>query len=209
VGHLLLWVAACSVYIAAVRAALTEKPDLVGLGIVALQAIGHGAALAGAAVFVWRRVRGRPWPIEPGEWLLAVLGGRLAAELVIYDWLITYLRSPGGFVSAITCCLLVLPLLSRRLEVPWKVFFLLMLLLFARPTVEVCFAALKSQAGFLETVRDSWLWLEQNRAWILLPLAGAITAYEIFRRRQRTWLHWVGVATLAWYLSLLVLSSRR
>jgi hypothetical protein len=204
VGHLLLWVTGCAAYLAAVRALVDQSPGLLGLSIVAVQAAGYGAALAGLAIFISRRVRGRPWLIEPGEWLLALLGAQLVAELSIYRFVSKdYLRSPGGFLAALFCCLLTLPLLSRRLPSAWKLFFLIVLLFFARPVVVLCLTGLDHPLGATLASNEPWSWLEGHRFWLLPLLAAGLVGYELFRGRRRTWLHWAGLAAFVWYLAML------
>src|SRR6185437_4890762 len=77
VRHLLLWIAACGVVMAAVRHLSTDQPGVLGVLLASGYAATCGAAWVGLGVWVVRAARGATWPVEPGHWLLVVLGVRL------------------------------------------------------------------------------------------------------------------------------------
>ncbi len=200
-SHLFLWMTCCAIYLAAVGEMSKQEPGVIGLAIVSMTAVGYGVALAGLLIFLSRRIRRVRWPIEPGEWLLTALGGKLISELAMHRWLVPdYVRSPGGVAAAITCCLLVLPILSRHVAKPWKAYFCLVLLFFVKPLIDYCLVLLDLHANLASPISAAVAeWIQYR--WLILPLLAAIVCvYDHRHRLLRGWLHWAGLGTLVWYL---------
>ena len=83
VGHLLLLTACYALYLSVVRSQAKAGPGVVGALLVCVFALGPGTAWAGCAVFLARRWRRARWPVEPGHWLLVVVGAQAALEVVL------------------------------------------------------------------------------------------------------------------------------
>ncbi|MEX0710806.1 MAG: hypothetical protein WD278_00565, partial [Pirellulales bacterium] len=73
-AHLLLWMAGCALFLSILRQLADVRPGPLGSVIVVAASLGPGAAWAGLLVLIGRWLRGSPWPVEPGHWLLAILG---------------------------------------------------------------------------------------------------------------------------------------
>ncbi len=132
--HMLLWIACTGVYLAANRDLYSgDLPPLAAL-LMLCQALPRGAALAGLAIFIRRRWQRAPWPIEPGEWLVAIAGMWLATEVVLIRWSPSdRFHNPAAVHAALACMMLVLPTLAQGLSVDWKCFFSFLVVVFAWP----------------------------------------------------------------------------
>lgn len=194
--HLLLWTACCAAVFGLARALMHERAGAGGAIVLVLVAMGHGAAWAGLAITLARTFRGRTWPIEPGQWLLALLGVLAAVE-----WLTGFtaprriLRDPQGVVLAITGCAFVVPLFSRRLPLGWKWLFGAFSLLCAAPLL---FALVASQIDMPVALGRVASQLTLKRILALTAVGAGVLAACERDRRQRTWLHWAGIVTAAW-----------
>ncbi|HEV3024974.1 MAG TPA: hypothetical protein VGX76_21015, partial [Pirellulales bacterium] len=102
IAHLLLWTATSALFFAVVRKLAKVPPGGLGTVLVALDGLGVGSAWAGLCVFISRRLRGAGWKIEPGEWLLALVGARLAAEALLRLTIPNELVSPRPVLDALT-----------------------------------------------------------------------------------------------------------
>lgn len=200
VRHLLLGFSCCAAYLAAVQALAVHPAGAVGALQAALLSLGYGAAWMGLAIFVARRLSAKVYLIEPGEWLLAILGGRLAVEVAVQfvpSWL---LAAPQGLISAATCLLLTAPLLSRTLSALWKGVVATMLFLYALPLAAI---VLRDMFGFalgpLETIAG---WLDAARTPALLVLLSAAAVLDRKQQHRRSWLHGVGLIAWLWSLAL-------
>lgn len=186
--HLLVGVTCCGVYLALVRGMFAAEPGLLGVMLLALHGLTAAAAWTCLAIFVARQVRGANWPIEAGQWLGATLGLRLALEGGL-TWLSRdVFRSPEAVLDVLTSCVLVVPLLSRRIEPRWKTLFFLLLLLYGAPLA-------LGMAGWAAA------WLILPRPFGVMVLLGSGVLLDGRAGASRTWLHWLGLA--AWLLHII------
>ena len=182
-------------------------PTILGVSIIVVASAIDGLALMGAVLFCFRRFQRRAARIEPGEWLLAILGFRLAARLLLQTWLSPTFQNPEAVVHGFSCALFVLPTLQRKLATRWKVMFGVISLLYLLP---ICFEVV-------------WPIVFGTRPWgadIFLngrglppglttaALVFGLSLFEIrFRRDSNwSWLHWtgVGVCLVAVFTTLLL-----
>ena len=199
-AHLMLWTGCVCGYLAIVRALSQQQIGWVGAVVVTLQAIGGGGGWAGLLIFAGRRFRGAGWPIEPGEWLLAVLGTRLVLEVLLAQVPKTFLTAPETVLAALTGCLLVVPALSRRLPTPWKVLFCVLALLYSGPLLAVCLRfGLPEHQVTLTQIAQFISWLRPGvTAALVVVVAGVVH----FRGRRFGWLHWAGLGVCLWMTAL-------
>lgn len=195
VVHLLLWVAWSGVFMAAVRKLSGVEPGGWGLILAAAGAIGYGAAWTGLCVWLARVLRGAAWPVEPGHWLLVALAVRLGLDMAIRLWLSQTFRSAETVLDAVTVCCLTLPLLSRSLSFAWQVCFALLLLFYAWPLV----ASVVDRWFFMPGwIWNAIAWAAPRQAILVAALVGVFAAIDLPEWRQRSWLHWSGLAVCAW-----------
>jgi hypothetical protein len=202
ISHLLLWTGCCAAYFAVVRQFVAGEPGALGFLLVVLQALAAGAAWAGLAVFVTRRFRGAPYPIEAGEWLLASMGAALAVESVLRLGLGKVFGSPDAVLAAVTCCLLVVPALARSLPSRWKAFFLLLAMLHAWP---LAIAGARVLFGLhADALARIAHFAQQARLPTGALLLAACATLDYRRGERRGWLHWIGIAAWIWMAALLM-----
>lgn len=193
IGHLLTWLVCCCLYLAMIRQLFPRQPTFAELLPIVAAAATDGAAWAGLAVFLSRRTRNVRWHIEPGEWLLAILGARLISFVLLETWLDGMFRTPAFVLSGVTCCLLVLPTLSRRLPTMWRLFFGLLVLVHLLPILDNCFAVFfQANSSTLDT---ACRFLQRVRT----PLTGALVVLfagldiRFHGFKKWSWLHWLGL----------------
>jgi hypothetical protein len=206
VRHLLIWLTCCAAYLAALRALAAHPPGALGVLTAAALALGYGAAWAGLTFFVARRLSATVYLIAPGEWLVAILGVRLAVETALEFAPAWIIASPKGFLAAATGVLLVLPLLSRSLPPLWKAVIAAMLFLYAAPAMMIRLETLfdfpddsfTHVAGLFDRVRSP-------AALLVLTLALSL---DLRRKRPYGWLHYTGIAAWLWLLAMAVVIRR-
>jgi hypothetical protein len=164
-----------------------------GLLMAMVSSLGVCTSWAGLLIFISRRWRGVPWPIEPGEWLLAVLGMNSIASFVVF-------RLPEGFFEAkllvsiaVTCTLFFMPILSRRLATRWKVFFGLAMI--TLPVFLIQLILLLRQLYLLLNVIEFTWWLDAASLLIAIILVIVVSWMDRRDGRKHDWLHWIGIAT--------------
>ena len=198
VGHLLLLTACYALYLSAVRSQAKAEPGLVGALLVCVFALGPGVAWAGCAVFLWRRWRGARWPVEPGHWLLAVIGAQAALEVILQLLPEGLFRSPGAVSTAFTACFLVVPALSRKLPAAWKGLFCLLAGLCAAPLLLVCLSfAFPIEGKIVDQVARLAVAAKPVAA---MSLVLGLEAWERFHGTSRNWLHGLGVVAFVWMM---------
>jgi hypothetical protein len=196
VRHLLLGVAGCAVAMAAVRQLNPAPPGVWGMLLASGYAAGCGAAWLGLGVWIARVARGAVWPVEPGHWLLVVLAVRLALDLAIRLWLPRAFTSPQSVLDAAACGCLMLPLLGRGLSAIWETGFYLLLAIQAAPlTVAVLDGWLFWPPVWLS---QSVAWVERSQSWLVALVVFGCALFDLPQRRQRSWLHWTGLAVCFW-----------
>ena len=199
IGHLLLWIGCCAVFLGLARGAAERPPGTVGALFLTLVGAGYGAAWAGLMITLARTLRGAPWSIEPGQWLLAMLGVVGGVEVLGEILSPRWLSDPRAVVEATAACAFVAPLLDRRLEPWWKWLFGALALAHALPLL----IALAGQMNG-PLVRTAALFspgpLTATTAVAALALAlfDRVRFARHRRGEERGWLHWTGIATALW-----------
>ncbi|HWB08901.1 MAG TPA: hypothetical protein VG826_06745 [Pirellulales bacterium] len=202
VGHLLVWVGCCGVFLGLARS-LTEHPSgTLGAIFLTLVAAGYGAAWTGLVITLVRTLRGASWSIEPGQWLLAVLGVVEAVE-VLGGMASRWVRNPQAINDATALCAFVAPLLDKRLAHHWKWLFAAIAVVYALPLL-IMLAGRGDMPDVL--VRATEILTPHRLAATAALAALAVALFDHFyvrgRKEERGWLHWTGIATALW-LSLL------
>lgn len=203
VVHLLLWTGCCAVFLGLARGLAMQPVGVLGAVVLIMLALGCGTAWTGLLISVGRWLRGARWPLEPGQWLLTIEGvavGLLVAEQFDRSHIF---RNPRAVIDAVTACLFVLPLFSRKLPMPWKWMFGLLSLVYAMPLLVICLQAWAHAPRTLQWLADQ---LSPHRK-MSCAAAGAagLAVVDHLTGRRWGWLHWTGVANTVW-LALLPLA---
>ncbi|HJT32605.1 MAG TPA: hypothetical protein VJ783_11225 [Pirellulales bacterium] len=196
VVHLLLWTGCCAVFFGLARGLAMQPVGVLGAVVLIMLALGCGTAWTGLLTSVCRWVRGARWPLEPGQWLLTIEGVAICL-LVAEQFDRSHLfRNPYAVIDAVTACLFVLPLFSRKLPMPWKWLFGLLALVYVLPLAEICLQA--------------WAHAPRSLQWLAAQLspyrkmscaavgAAALAVADRLIGRRWGWLHWTGVANTVW-----------
>jgi hypothetical protein len=162
-----------------------------------------GAGLGGLLMYFARRRRGIPFPLEPGEWLLVVLGVDGFAQLCSVGARPLVSRS-SNYLGVHLALLIVealvsvvgylLPVWFGKLHGPWRRFFRAAVIL-AGIWLMIMIAFALTQLGFA-------YWVVGGLRWIYLPILILCTVFfgiaavrEIRKPAQRGWVHWAGIIT--------------
>jgi hypothetical protein len=203
VGHLLLWTGCCALFLGLARLLMKGPAGSAGAVFLVCLAAGQGAAWAGLIITLVRSLRGRSWPVEPGQWLLAVIGVMVAVELLAEFAVANVLRNRQGVVFATTACAFIVPLFSRRLAASWKLLFGAFALLYAFPLLV---AIMGGQVDLPDFLNRTAARLTPRRLATATALAAVVLALFERKRAPRGWLHWTGIGTAVW-LALLPLAA--
>lgn len=195
IAHLLVWTACCAVFLGVARLLANRPAGVAGAIFLVLVAVGDGAAWAGLVITLARLLRGKTWPIEPGQWLLALLGVVVAVELTTESGVAGRLRNPQAVVMAAAACALVAPLFSRRLEMRWKWLFGVLSLLYAFPILT---SVIDWQIDLPQVVERAASQLTAKRLEATTALGATALAVFDSDRRNRNWLHWAGIVAALW-----------
>lgn len=196
VGHLLLWTACCAVFLGLARSLAARPAGTVGALVLLLVAVGYGTAWMGMAISVWRILRGSHCAFAPGQWLLAIEGVTLALLVAERSVRSPVLRNPWAIVDALTACLLLLPLFSRKLPAKWKWLFGMLALAHAWPLAVVGLDAWARAPQKLVWLADQF---SANRKQAFAAAAAVSLALaDHWAGRRWGWLHWVGIANAVW-----------
>jgi hypothetical protein len=203
VAHLLVWIGCCAVFLGLARGIERRPSGTLGAMFLTLVAASYGAAGAGLTITLARTVRGAPWSIEPGQWLLAILGVVVGVEVLGEIASPRWLRDPQAVVEAAAACAFVVPLLDRRLAHPWKWLFGALALAHALPLLLALLAEQTNAAGTLLRVAGQFTPRRLTATAALAALVLAIfdrlrLAARCERGEERGWLHWTGIATALW-----------
>lgn len=200
VGDLLLWVTFVSIYFGVVRA---RQPDAsvgsLGLVLLLSQAAIAGVSWSGLWLVLLRWARGVSGALTPGHWLLFVLGGRIAIEVLLGFKPGQVFSRPDAVVSAAMCCLLVVPTLDQKLAMPWRVLIALFVLACGWPLLQTCLSV------WFEFSLPGSTYLSALARWMLWTLSplGPLVLSICYALRGTSYrgLHWVGVTTwIAWHV---------
>lgn len=210
IGHLLLWTACCAAYLAIVRAIAVDEPGFVGFLILLLLAMIEGASWAGLAIFISRRFRGVRWPIEPGEWLLAIFGARLLVEAALKSVLSETFDHDVLILMGATSCLLIVPAFSRHLAVMWRICFCLMAVVYALPVFSTCLAIwLRDPIPNMFVLRANILLEVVQRPILSLAVLAIFAIYDLRSRSRHGWLHFVGLGVCCTTLAARIFVAMR
>ena len=200
IAHLMLWIACTALYLSIIRILVQSGPGLAELPLVSivlllLHAIGAGAAGAGTLVFLVRRLRRVNWPIEPGEWLLFIVGTQLPLDLLALYLIISLdeIFSSTHYVSwALSCGVLIFPTFSRKLPNRWRALFCLLILIYSWPLVVTC-----GQMWFgweFSGVSGMTTFIARNKYWLAMLLVVVLVVWDKSQHVRYGWLGWTGVA---------------
>jgi hypothetical protein len=155
----------------------------------------QGAGVASIGLMVWRRVfGGRPFPRQPGHWLLVISG---LTSLINWPlFLIAYHLFQSGranyliyyrIPTMIVFCLITAYAMSRLTGEPrWRRMFLIWILVNLLPIIGYC---------CLDSIISSNWWIYTSVG-VVIPLAFLITAIlDKAAGARRDPLHWAGVAS--------------
>ena len=195
IAHLLLWTGCCAVFLGLARGMAEQPTGTLGALFLTLVAAGDGAAWAGLIITLARLWRGARWSIEPGQWLLTLLGVVVAVDVLTELASPRWLRNPQAVVEAAAACAFVVPLFSKRLVPRWKWLFGMVSLLHAWPLLTSLF---RWQGHLAEVMVFAATQL--TPPWLMAATAVAALGLALFDRswRERGWLHWTGIATVIW-----------
>jgi hypothetical protein len=211
VGHLLVWIGCCAVFLGLARGMAQRPSGTLGAVFLTLVAAGDGAAWAALMITLTRTFRGAPWSIEPGQWLLAMLGVVAGVEVLGEIASPRWLRNPQGVVEAAAMCAFVVPLLDKRLVYYWKWLFGVLALAHALPLLVALLAEQTNVPGMI--VRATAQLTPRRLTATAAVAALALASFERFqvaaragRSEERGWLHWTGIAMAVW-LALLPVAA--
>lgn len=205
IGHLLLWTACCGVFLGLARSLAVRPAGAVGALVLLLVAVGYGTAWMGLAISLSRILRSSRWPLEPGQWLLAIEGVTLALLVVERSVRSPVLRNPWAVIDAVTACMWLLPLFSRKLPAHWKWLFGALALAYAWPLAVISLDAWVGAPHKLVWLADQF---SANRKQAFAAAVAVLLALaDHWARRRWGWLHWVGVANAVWLALLPALSA--
>ena len=216
--HLMVWTTCAAVYfslISTLRRAFESPDDGVDIALWVAYGLGSSAALGGLPLAASRRWRGLPYPGQPGETLLLLLGVGAATNMLGYllvmlaysdDWSDSGIST--GLYVGFTCCnvlflgVLYLIAVVRTKSLRWRLFFV------AKPLVVVITYVLPvAITSFFATMR--WYAIFSHGPEILLSAFLVGIAAKDFRehvltRVQYRWTHWLGIAVQLWSGAVLI-----
>jgi len=211
--HLMLWTACAAVCFSLASAFDLEFEPTDGVeGIVlpVAHGVGTSAALAGLLLAAARRRRGLPYPGQPGETLLLLLGVGAAMSMIqgvlLYAQGGPYMGSQGVLYSGFMCFhLLFLAVIyviaAVRTKVPrWRWFFA------ARIVAPVLCTVLPTALFRFSTIH--WYTILSCSPHVLLAAFLIGIAAKDFRehvsgRVRYRWTHWLGIAVQLWSSAVL------
>ena len=195
IGHVILWITVCAFFFVVIQKAIQEEPTILGVLRAAAIVVLESVPVTGAIVIVYRIMRGVPYQIAPGEWLLFVLGAALAVRAVVVVWPKDSIFVPSTIAAALICCIKAAPTLSRRLHWTWKWFFVLFLAL------DATLLSLDLVANLTNlSISESW---NDYLRWIIVTVLTPVTTivvpwllavWEANSERPGCWSHWLGIA---------------
>jgi hypothetical protein len=202
IGHIMVWTACWGIYVTIVRAFLRFQGDIntKTLVIWTISGIGTSAAFLGLSIVIVRRVRGSRWTVEPGQWLLACDALHfLCMVQLIWSLFKDGIPSMGwcATVLVLSCGPYLIPLFGKSVPRLWKCMFVLLLAVHVGPALYlmVTIFEMPMVIPFDSHVFNALMRLltDYEGLWAgLLP--SLFAAIDFRRRRQYSWLHWLGIA---------------
>ena len=199
---LLLWLTCCAVYFGLARQFLMGRtPQGVSQWLLWIT-ISAWAGLCWAMVLniLARWLQSNPTAVQPGEWILFCMGIVLALDFVV-RWLPrTSPLRPEVIMAAGICSVLLIPTLSRHLSTTWKLFFMLLVGVYAIPLIVLLLSYLGRWPWPDWTPPQALeIWKSSSRIVVLLAVAATLV-WEYRSGRYTTWWNalWIAIATLIW-----------
>ena len=173
--------------------------------------IGRGTALGGLLLLVVRRYRRLPFPSQPGEWLLVLLGIRTVTA-ILQRGLLFYMapndtmswQAFSGFgvlISLLMAVLYVLAAVKTRI-LRWRVYFVAALVAGVMTVILPFLVSLvgamppNTPKGLAALHQSPWLALSVLLLYVAVKDAGGDVPFR--------WPHWLGVGIALWNAILLV-----
>jgi hypothetical protein len=217
IGHLMLWMATTSVLLAIGQSDLATaglSPERleamrvkVLVGSLAFAPL-NGLTIAAVVVLLYRRfVSHRPFPTEPGHWLLLVLGGNMALSRIYHVVYLLWLRGheseiPGWSVSFLRFSLNGFVVLTAILGACFphrgRTWNLVIAALAVNSVLDIADSAIRQHIPATRQFLGSTNWLYVGRAAFSLPGLLALVAIVMDWRKKvhRDFLHWCGVGVV-------------
>jgi hypothetical protein len=204
--HLLVWTTCVAVHLAVTRTLFQEQAESLELKAMVgwcLYGIGAGTAWASLAMLVWRRRRGRVFPLHPGEWLWVALGLKdlygLAWQALTWQLLF---RPQAGVVMSwsvfriyvtsfmLLHCLIFLATALQVKVVHWRRFMFASVAAGLARWLVICAGGSPGGIGIM--VIGS----------LVAVLLVVVLVMDLSGRNRYPWSHWLGVGLGAWYFGV-------
>jgi hypothetical protein len=190
-AQLFLYVGCCAIYLTLVRQLMKTEPGVLGYALIAAYGLGTAAAWSGLVLFLIRWAARSRWPIEPGFYLAAVLGLRLALDALLACFAQRMIQSQELVLNVVVGIALVWPLMDRW-PTRWEVVSGGLLTLHLLSLSTLWFPPLYSAWTYASPV-----------AIVALMLIGAWLDKRSGARFS--WLHWLGIGLWIWYALMLLI----
>lgn len=197
IQHLLLWTACWGVYMALTRRYLGNDPGVSSLLSVALFGVGYSAGLLGLAICLTRQVSGATWPIEPGEWLLMMIGAVFVFSEVQAIAFPNLFNSSFRVLTALRCLLLLVPILGQSMPWRWKYLFAVLLSIHLGVVTYLLLDGEPALTGRLGQF-SALIIFHSNGALLDWVIPVFWSAFDYRNHSKYTWLHWLGIIAGGW-----------
>jgi hypothetical protein len=197
-AFLVAWITCTAIYLAVLRGRAANQPGIVGGIIASLLAALAGIAWTGFAMVVHRIVRGNTHRIEPGEWMLFILGTAILLEVTTAVWPKRSFVAPQPVAAALVCLATAIPTFSRSMSPSWKC--LLGLLVLLQSVVLILSATNANQIASVPTVILMSLFRLRQSLAIVGPLL--VTVWQVRLGTRFSPLHWIGVAVYSLWMGI-------
>jgi hypothetical protein len=197
--HLLGWTACVAVYFSVLRTTAPPNwgPRGLSLFVAIAMGIGSGTALGGLMLAAARRYRGLPFPSQPGERLVMVLGIAAAVNMGYYT-IEAFEPYVTAYLLLSTLLLVVLYGFAARAEssARWRAYFIMMA---ALTTNLVTLLVLPFSGSLVYNSPPNLIWIST-----LLPqFSSAVAMLYIAWKDSRQgacyrWTHWLGIYLVLW-----------
>ena len=217
IGHLMLWMATTSVLLAigqwdlATAGLPPERLEAMRIkvlvGSLAFAPL-NGLTTASVVVLLWRRfVSHRPFPTEPGHWLLLIQGGSRTLSRIYHVVYLLWLRGheseiPGWSVNFLRYSLSGFVILTAMIGAcrshRGRMWNLVIASLAVNAALDISDSAIRQYIPATRQFLGSTTWLYVGRAAFSLPGMLALVAVAVDWRKKirRDLFHWCGVAVV-------------
>ena len=188
----MIWVACCAIYLACVSLLAGEARTTFDILLVLGQSLLFGTCWAAGIVLLVQAISGHRLSVQPGHWLLALMGAVAACEVVLAFLPGDMFRHSSAVSHAIACWLFVLPMFARNLETRWKAYFAVLVTVYVLPIIlaSPVLLGMREVTDFDMAINAAFPYFG-NAA-----MAGALlstTYLDRLAERRRDELHWFGV----------------